>query len=70
MRELARSLIFDTVLPGLHNEYVPNVIIFDLDDTIVAWDAVAAEVWLRVCREAGKDEPLDMDQIAGNIRQT
>ncbi|MCJ7605507.1 MAG: HAD family hydrolase [Dehalococcoidales bacterium] len=49
---------------------MPNVIIFDLDDTIIAWDAVAAEVWLRVCREAGKDEPLDMDQIAGNIRQT
>lgn len=48
---------------------MPEVIIFDLDDTIITWDAVAAEFWLRACRDAGKDEPYDMAVVAESIRQ-
>lgn len=30
--------------------HLPKGILFDLDDTIIAFDAVAEPVWERVCR--------------------
>lgn len=48
---------------------MPKLIIFDLDDTLISWDAVAGELWRRACRETCHGEPYDVDLLAERIRR-
>ena len=61
---------FDTRDTCLHNNKVkqPDVIIFDLDDTIITWNALPAEYWLRACREICSDREVDAVTLAETIR--
>jgi putative hydrolase of the HAD superfamily len=42
-------LISDIRFPKARNSMLPKGILFDLDDTIIAFDAVANPTWQRVC---------------------
>jgi len=50
---------------------LPRGILFDLDDTIVAFSQVSEPIWQRVCREhVGRRDGLDADAIYRAIRDT
>ena len=46
---------------------MPKAIIFDLDDTIVAYDTVTASVWGDVCRRFAPAEGLDAEKLLETI---
>lgn len=49
---------------------LPKGILFDLDDTIIAFDAVSDGVWRRVCAEfAGRCGVADADRLYGAVTQ-
>ena len=50
-------------------ENLPKAILFDLDDTILAYDAVGDEVWEEVCqRFAPRIEGLDPGELTETLR--
>jgi putative hydrolase of the HAD superfamily len=49
---------------------LPQGILFDLDDTIIAFDAVADPTWKRICEEyAGKSTLFDPDSLYNAIHE-
>jgi len=49
----------------------PEAILFDLDDTIIAWDAVSGQVWAEVChRCASRVTELEADKLLAVINET
>lgn len=49
---------------------LPPAILFDLDDTIVAYDAAAEGCWLAACRQFAHRLPgVDLDALQVAIRQ-
>jgi len=50
---------------------MPRAILFDLDDTLIAWDAVTDEVWMEVCRNyALQVGGLEAATLFNNIKET
>ena len=49
---------------------MPRAILCDLDDTIIAWDAVTDEVWINVClKYAPQAGNLEADALFSKIKQ-
>ena len=49
---------------------MPQAVLFDLDDTIIAWDAVADQSWKAVCsRMAAQNRGLDGDKLCFSIKE-
>ena len=47
----------------------PKAILFDLDDTIVAWDAVSDPMWIETCRRFAPELGLDGDKLFTEIKK-
>lgn len=55
----------------IKNKHQPTAILFDLDDTIIAWDIVADQSWAKTCYQfADSLSGLNPDSLIHKIKET
>lgn len=55
---------------GIYHQGMPRAVFFDLDDTILAWDAVADKSWRKSCRRfASRISGLQADKLFTTIKE-
>lgn len=71
MLKLKRFSVFRTAAKMIKKPIIkkPEAILFDLDDTIVAWDMVAEQSWHRTCEAFALQVPaVDADELYAAIK--